>query len=372
MGLFDKLKHELIDIIDWPDSSGDVLVWKFPRYENEIKMNAKLTVRESQQAVFLNEGVIADVYKPGMFTLQTQNMPVLATLKGWKYGFESPFKADVFFVNTRQFVDQHWGTKNPITLSDDRFGMIELRAFGSFSYRVVEGGKFLKEVAGVAGSYTTEDINGQLRSLIMTKFSNAVGNGNFPIEKFAANLESLSQQVQEKLNTDFDVYGLQITRFLIENVSMPEELKKEIFEYSRLNKVDMQKLAQLKTAQSIETAASNPGLGGAGIGLGVGLGMGNMFANTFNNAQQAQQSQQTNNMPPPPPPPPQAFQFFVAVNGQQTGPFSVEQARQMVQSGSLTGETLVWKAGMPGWAKATTLAELTSIFGSVPPPPPVG
>ncbi len=371
MGLFDKLKNELIDIIDWPDSSGDILVWKFPRYENEIKMNAKLTVRESQQAVFLNEGVIADVYKPGMYTLQTQNMPILSTLKGWKYGFESPFKADVFFVNTRQFVDQHWGTKNPITLSDDRFGMIELRAFGSFSYRVVEGGKFLKEVAGVTGSYTTEDINGQLRSLIMTKFSNAVGNGNFPIEKFAANLESLSELVQNKLNTDFDAYGLQITKFLIENVSMPEELKKEIFEYSRLNKIDMQKLAQMKTAQSIETAAANPGLGGAGIGLGVGLGMGNMFANTFNNAQQAQQTQQAQqNLNTPPPPPPQAFQFFVAVNGQQTGPFSVEQARQMVQSGSLTPETQVWKAGMSGWAKASTLAELTSVFGSVPPPPP--
>ena len=361
MGIFDKLKHELIDIIDWTDSSGDTLVWKFPRYENEIKMNAKLTVRESQQAVFLNEGVIADVYQPGMYTLTTQNMPILATLRGWKYGFESPFKADVFFISTRQFVDQHWGTKNPITLSDERFGMIELRAFGSFSYRVTDGGKFIKEVAGTDRLYTTEDINGQLRSLIMTKFSNAVGNGNFPIEKFAANLEELSQLVQDKLNTDFESYGLKITRFLIENVSMPEELKKEIFEYSRLNKLDMQKLAQFKTAQSIETAAANEGIGGAGIGLGVGLGMGNMVANNFN------QAQQNLNVPPPPP---QPLQFFIAVNGQQTGPFGAEQIAQMAQSGSLTRETQVWKAGMAAWAQAGTVGELASVFNNVPPPPP--
>lgn len=361
MGFFDKLKHELIDIITWEDSSGDTLVWKFPRYENEIKMGAQLTVRESQQAVFLNEGVIADVYQPGMYTLQTQNMPILSTLKGWKYGFESPFKADVFFVSTRQFVDQHWGTKNPITLSDDRFGMIELRAFGSFSFRVIDGGKFIKEIAGTDGLYTTEEINGQLRSLILTKFSTAVGNGNFPIEKFAANLEELSQLVQDKLNTDFDSYGLKITKFLIENVSMPDDLKKEIFDYSRLNKIDMQKLSQFRTTQSIETAAANEGIGGAGIGLGVGLGIGNMVSNNFN---QAQQNLNT------PPPPPQPVQFFVAVNGQQTGPFSPEQILQMAQSGSLTRESNVWKAGMAAWAQAGTVTELASVFSTIPPPPP--
>ena len=361
MGIFDKLKHELIDIIDWTDSSGDTLVWKFPRYENEIKMNAKLTVRESQQAVFLNEGVIADVYQPGMYTLTTQNMPILATLKGWKYGFESPFKADVFFISTRQFVDQRWGTKNPITLSDERFGMIELRAFGSFSYRVTDGGKFIKEIAGTDGLYTTEDINGQLRSLIMTKFSNAVGNGNFPIEKFAANLEELSQLVQDKLNVDFESYGLKITKFLIENVSMPEELKKEIFDYSRLNKIDMQKLSQFRTTQSIETAAANEGIGGVGVGLGVGMGIGNMVSNNFNQAQQGLNT---------PPPPPQPLQFFIAVNGQQTGPFGAEQMAQMAQGGSLTRESLVWKAGMVAWAQAGSVGELASVFTLVPPPPP--
>ncbi len=365
MGLFDKLSHEFIDIIQWTDDSTDTLIWKFPRYENEIKMNAKLTVRESQQAVFINEGKIADVFQPGMYTLETQNMPILATLKGWKYGFQSPFKADVFFASTRQFLGQKWGTKNPITINDPRFGMIELRAFGTFAFHIVDAGKFIQQVAGTEGQYSTEEIAGQLRSLMVTKFSSAAGSGDITIDKFAANLEELSQLCQNKLNDDFAAYGLAINKFLIENVSMPDDLKKEIFEYSRLNKIDMQKLAQLKTAQSIETAAANEGIGGMGAGLGVGVGVGNMMANTLNNALNQNAQQNTNNPPP-------VLQFFIAVNGQQTGPFSMEQMAQMATGGSLKRESLVWKAGMAQWAKADSVGELSSMFSNMPPPPPAG
>ncbi|WP_233260741.1 SPFH domain-containing protein, partial [Pedobacter sp. HMWF019] len=368
MGFFDKLRNEFIDIIQWEDNSGDTLVWKFPRYNNEIKMNAKLTVRESQQAIFLNEGTIADVYQPGMYTLQTQNMPILATLKGWKYGFESPFKADVFFISTRQFTDQRWGTKNAITLNDPRFGMIELRAFGTFAFRIAEGGKFIKEIAGTSGEFTTEEINGQLRSLIVTKFTNAIGNGNIPIDKVAASLEDLSQLCQDKLNEDFEAYGLKITKFLVENVSMPDDIKKEIFDYSRLDRIDMQKLAQFKTAQSIEIAAENPGgIAGAGVGLGVGLGMGQTISNALGNASG------TNPQPPAnttPPPIPGAILFFVASNGQQTGPFNAEQLAQMTQSGALKRESMVWKTGMAQWAEASLVAELSDLFNNVPPPLP--
>jgi membrane protease subunit (stomatin/prohibitin family) len=361
MGLFDKLSHEFIDIIEWQDNTNDTVVWKFPRYQNEIKMGAKLTVRESQQAVFLNEGTIADVYQPGMFSLQTENMPILATLRGWKYGFNSPFKADVFFVSTKQFIDQKWGTKNPITLSDDRFGMIELRAFGSFAYKVIDAGKFIKEVAGTEGEYTTDEVNGQLRSLIVNKFTNAAGQGNLPIEKFAANLDELSKLCTDKLNEDFDAYGLKITRFVIENVSMPDDLKKEIFDYSRLNKIDMQKLAQFRTTESIETAAGNQGIGGMGIGLGVGVGMGKIVGDVMTNT-----AQQINTPPPPPP----VVQFFTAVNGQQNGPFGLDQLPQLVQNGTLKRDTLVWKAGMANWTQASTVAELSNLFNNVPPPPP--
>ena len=363
MGLFDKLRNEFIDIIDWTDNTNDTVVYKFPRFQNEIKMGAKLTVRESQIAVFMNEGKIADVFQPGMYELSTQNMPLLSTLKGWKYGFNSPFKADVFFVSTKQFIDQKWGTKNPITVNDPRFGFIELRSFGNFAYRVTDGGKFIKEIAGTQDKYTTDELAEQLRTLVVTKFTDAIGEGNIPIEKFAANLDELSKIGQDKLNTDFVEYGLTITKFLVENVSMPEELKKEIFNYSRLGAIDTAKLAQFNAANAIRDAANNQGLGGAGIGMGVGMGMGNMVSSMMN------QNMANTGMNTPPPPPP-VTQFFVAVNGAQTGPFSIQQLQAMAISGQFNRQSLVWKQGMAGWLAAETQPELASVFGAVPPPPP--
>lgn len=361
MGLFDKLKNEFIDIIEWVDSSNDTIVWKFPRFQNEIKMGAKLTVRESQIAVFMNEGKIADVFQPGMHTLETQNMPILSTLKGWKYGFNSPFKADVFYISTKQFIDQKWGTKNPITLSDPRFGFIELRSFGSFAFRVTDGGKFIKEIAGTNENFSTEEVAEQLRSMIVSKFSDALGEGNIPIEKLAGNTDELSKLGKEKLNEDFLEYGLTITKFLVENISMPEELKKEIFNYSRLHAIDMNKLAQFNTANAIGDAAKNQGLGGAGVGMGVGMSMGNMVSNMMNNNMNTQNQ---NSMPPPPP----IVQFHVVVNGAQAGPFTLQQLQVMAGSGQLDKTSLVWKAGMPGWLAAETQAELVSLFNNVPPP----
>jgi membrane protease subunit (stomatin/prohibitin family) len=365
MSIFDKLRNEFIDIIEWPNQDTDTLVWKYPRYDNEIKMNAKLTVREAQQAVFINEGKIADVFQPGMYTLQTQNLPILSTLKGWKYGFNSPFKADIFFVSTRQAIDQKWGTKNAITVSDDRFGMIELRAFGTYAFRVTDAGKFIKEITGVENEYTTDEINGQLKSIISTRFTNAAGSGNIPIEQFASNLESLSATILEKLNADFDAYGLKVTNFLVENVSMPEELKKEIFEYSRLNKIDMQKLAQFKTANSIEIAAANEGTAGLGAGLGAGIVVGNMMVNAMGQATTATQQTATSTTPPPLSAP---VQYFTGADGKQAGPFDAVQIQQMIQSGVLRRDTLMWKAGMAGWAAAETISDINLFFNNVPPP----
>ncbi len=355
-------RNEFIDIIEWPNQDADTLVWKFPRFQDEIKNNAKLTVREAQQAVFINEGTIADVFQPGMYTLQTQNLPILSTLRGWKYGFDSPFRADVFFVSTSQAIDQKWGTKNPITISDDRFGMIELRAFGTYAYKVIDAGKFLKEIAGIKQEYTTGEIAGQLKSIITTRFTNAAAAGNITIDKFASNLDSLSALLLDKLNADFDAYGIQITNFLVENVSMPDEVKKEIFEYSRLNKIDMQKLTQFKTAQSIEIAAGNEGTGGIGAGLGAGIGVGNMMANAFSQSAQHTQAGAV------PPPLATAIHYFTGVNGQQAGPFDAQQVQQMIQSGTVKRDTLMWKAGMAGWAAADSVSELAALFTNVPPP----
>jgi membrane protease subunit (stomatin/prohibitin family) len=358
MGLF---TNEFIDIIEWVDNTNDTVVWKFPRFQNEIKMGAKLTVRESQQAVFLNEGRIADVFNPGLYTLQTQNMPILTTIMGWKYGFNSPFKADVFYVSTKQFIDQKWGTRNAITLNDERFGLLELRAFGNFSFRVTDAGKFIKEIAGTQTTYTSQEIIEQLRTMVITRFTDAVGEGNIPVEKFASNLDELSQLCLTKINTDFESYGIQVTKFFVENISMPEDVKKEIFEYSRLNKIDMQKLAQFKAAKSIEEAAQNPGGAmGTGMGFGMGMGMGNMMTNLMAN-QMNPQNQQT---------PPPITQYFIAVNGQQTGPFGLPQLAQMAQNGQLNRNSMIWKTGMADWALASSVPDVNALFTNVPPPPP--
>ena len=252
MGILDTFRNEFIDIIEWTDNTQDTLVWKFPRFQNEIKTGAQLTVRESQVAVFLNEGKLADVYLPGRYELTTANMPILTTLKGWKYGFNSPFKVDIYYVNTKQFTDQKWGTKNPITLNDPRFGMIEIRAFGNFSFRVSDAGRFMKEIVGTDREFTTDEITGQLRTMIVQKLTESIADSKLKIEEYASNLDAFSKFASEKLADDFDSYGLKVTSVLVENISMPDEVKKEIFELSRLDKIDMQKLTQWKTAQGIE------------------------------------------------------------------------------------------------------------------------
>jgi membrane protease subunit (stomatin/prohibitin family) len=356
MAIWDKLKNEFIDIIEWTDNTEDTIVWKFPRYQNEIKNGAQLTVRESQVAVFLDEGKLADIFQPGRYELSTANTPILATLRGWKYGFNSPFKVDIYYVNTKQFTDQKWGTKNPITLSDPRFGMIEIRAFGNFSFRVTDAGKFMKEIVGTNGDFTTLGISEQLRTLVVTKLTDAIGESNLTIEKFAANLDEFSKFGEDKLADDFDAYGLKITKLLVENVSMPDDVKKEIFELSRLDKIDMQKLTQMKVAKGVEKAAEN---GGGMAGAFVGVGMGNMMNTAFGSTQQG-----SGVIPPP------ILQIFIAVNGQQTGPFDVPQLTQMAQAGQLTKDTQVWKAGMAAWAAAGTVPEMAQVFNAVPPSPP--
>ncbi len=366
MGLFDKLRNEFIDIIEWTDDTNNTMVWRFPRYQNEIKMNAKLIVRETQSAVFINEGKLADVFQPGTHTLDTQNMPIMSTLNGWKYGFNSPFKAEVYFINTKNFVDQKWGTINPIIVSDDRFGMIELRAFGSYALKIVDPVLFIKEVVGTDGNFTTDEIGEQLRSLIRTRFTDAIGESNVPIERLASNMDELCEIGMKRIEKDFVDYGLKVTKFLVENISMPEELKKEIFEYSRLNKIDMNKLTQMKTAKAIEEAAKNSnGNMGAGMGMGMGFGMSNMMANTMNQHTQGEKvSTQTTDSPPPL----NSLQYFVAVNNQQTGPFTPQVLTQMIQQGALKKETLVWKTGMASWTQAGIVSELMELFNATPPP----
>lgn len=374
MGIFDtikeKLSNEFIDIIEWLDYTDDTICHRFERYQNEIKNNAKLIVREGQTAVFINEGQLADVFKPGTYTLNTQNLPIMTTLKGWKYGFNSPFKAEVYFVNTHLFTDEKWGTKNPITLSDDRFGLVEIRAFGTYAYKISDAGKFIIDIVGTDNNFTNFEINEHLKSLIATRFTDTVGEAKLPIELYAANTTELSETCKEVMQPDFSSVGISLEKFFIENVSMPEDLKKEIFEYSRLDKLDLDKLTRFKTAKAIEAAAANEG-GTAGAGMGMGMGfvlaqqMGGMM-NPQMGQQQVQQQQQGGMMPPPVP---AAVQYFYAANGAQTGPVSFEQLQSLFANRTVNKETLVWKAGMSEWTALQQVEELKSFLGGNTPPP---
>ena len=373
MGLFDeikkKLSHEFIDIIEWLDTTNETIVHRFERYQNEIKNNAKLIVREGQVAVFINEGTLADVFTPGTYNLTTQNLPILTTLKGWKYGFDSPFKAEVYFVNTRLFTDEKWGTKNPFMLSDERFGLVEIRAFGTYSFRIIDAGKFIVDVVGTDGNFTNYEINEHLKSLIVTRFTDTVGEANLPVELYAANTSELSETCQEVMQPEFGRVGIELEKFYIENVSMPEELKKEIFEYSRLDKLDMTKLAQFKAAKAMEAAAKNEG-GTAGAGMGMGMGfvlaqqMGNMF-----NPQGAQQGLGAQQQAATPPPMPNQVMYHYASNGQQMGPVSIDRLKELFASRTVNKDSLVWKQGMQNWEALKEVEELKSFLGGNTPPP---
>ncbi|WP_272150945.1 SPFH domain-containing protein [Tenacibaculum aiptasiae] len=375
MGIFDeikkKLSHEFIDIIEWLDNTNDTIVHRFERYQNEIKNGAQLVVREGQIAVFINEGQLADVFKPGTYTLNTQNLPILATLKGWKYGFNSPFKAEVYFVSSRLFTDEKWGTKNPITLNDDRFGFVEIRAFGTYAFKINDAGKFITDIVGTDSHFTNYEINEHLKSLISTRFTDTIGEANLPIELYAANTNELSETCLEVMNPEFNSVGISLEKFFIENVSMPEELKKEIFEYSRLNKVDLDKLAKFKAAKAMEAAASNEsGAAGAGMGMGMGFAMAQQMGSLFNQQTQSKTVNQPASSGATPPPLPSQAQYYYAANGQQAGPVNFEALKNLFAARSINAETLVWKQGMADWTSLQSVPELQNLLGSVPPPLP--
>jgi membrane protease subunit (stomatin/prohibitin family) len=360
MGLFDKLRGEFIDIIEWIDGTNDTMVYRFDRYQNEIKNGAKLTVREGQMAVFIKEGKIADIFAPGMYELTTANLPIMSTLEGWKYGFNSPFKAEVYFIRTANITDQKWGTRNPIILNDKRFGMIEIRAYGTYVMRVSEPAVFIKEIVGTDGNFTADKIAEQLKSMIVARFTDAAGEANLPIENYASNISEISELLEGIIGIEFRKYGIELTKFLIENVSMPEEIKNEVFELSRLNTVDLNKLTQIKAAKALQTASENSS---PGTGIGMEFAMANMMGQVFNGLNQ-------NKPGLIPPPVPATLSYYAVINGQQAGPYDLGTLKQMAAQQQLTGATLIWYAGLKDWIAAEQSPELQSVFGTLPPPVP--
>src|SRR5687768_2078906 len=273
MALWDFIKTELIDIIEWLDPTGDTMVHRFERHDNEIKNGAQLIVRPGQAAVFVDQGQIADVFQPGRYELKTENLPILSTIRGWKYGFESPFKAEVYFVSTKVFTDQKWGTKNPVMLRDPEFGPVRLRAFGTYSVKVGEPAKFIAQIVGTNGTFTTDGITDQIRNFLVSSFTEALGEGKIPALDLAANFTELGNAVKTVIGPSVAEYGLEVPTFLVENVSLPEEVEKMLDKRTSMGVIgDMGKFTQFQTAQAIEAAASSEGGGGASEGMGLGMG----------------------------------------------------------------------------------------------------
>jgi membrane protease subunit (stomatin/prohibitin family) len=280
-------KAQFIEIIEWLDDSNDIMAWRFPVRNQEIKNGAKLVCRESQEATFVHEGQFADTFTPGTHTLSTKNLPVLADLQGWKYGFESPFKSEIYFTSTRLYNDLGWGTPNPIMMRDTDFGMLRIRAFGIYSIRVKDSKKFLKELVGTNGVYTKDDITEQLRKSLISKFTDVLGEAKIPALDLAAKYDDLSDLLRTKMDPEFQTMGLECSKLFIENISLPEEVEAMMDKRTQLGMMApvMGAYTQMQVADSIPLAAQNPGgLAGMGMGLGMGVGMGNMMGQQMGGA----------------------------------------------------------------------------------------
>ncbi|MDM0044576.1 SPFH domain-containing protein [Variovorax dokdonensis] len=284
MALMDFIKKQFIDIIQWTESGDGTLAWRFPMQEMEIQNGASLTVRESQIALFVNEGQVADVFGPGMYKLTTQTLPVLTYLKNWDKLFESPFKSDVYFFSTRQQVDRKWGTPQPITIRDKEFGAVRLRAFGNYAYRVADVKRFHTEISGTREEYGVEDLDGQSRGLVLQNISNAIAASGVPFLDLAANQIQFAQAMTAQLAPEFDKLGLKLESMTVQNLSLPEELQKVLDQKIGMGMVgnDMGRFMQYQTAQAIpkmaEGAQGGSGIAGDAMGLGAGVALGQVLA----------------------------------------------------------------------------------------------
>lgn len=381
MGIIAKLKGELVDIIEWFDDSRSTLAWRFPRYENEIKNGAELIVREGQRAVFVYRGQLADQFGPGHYELVTENLPILSTLQGWSHGFRSPFRSEVYFINTRPVTDLRWGTPSPVTVRDPDFTMVQVRANGLCVLRIADPEIFLREVIGTDSSVSTEEIAELLRRVITQAFSDMVLETRLGVIDLQGRQTELAAKlkdyVQERVDDEF---GLKIDDIVM-TITLPEEVTEAMtrgvargVEQARYldNVGPMDRLQQGAAAEAMVAAARNEGGGGAGAMMGAGLGMalGQQMANMMAPGMQpGQHAAAAPAGPAGPPPLPAAQQFHVEINGQAAGPYSPDQLRPFVAGGQLTPASLVWTNGMAGWAAAQTVPAIAGLFAPAGPPP---
>ena len=364
MGLVSKLRGELVDIVEWIDDTRNTLVWRFPRYQNEIKNGARLVVRPGQSAIFVDQGRVADVFQPGTYELSTKNLPVLTTLRGWKHGFSSPFKAEVYFVTTRQITELKWGTPHPVLLRDPEFGPLRVRAFGTYTLRAAKPEALLSELVGTDGSFEADEIEVLLRSIVASEFSKMVASTEISVVDLASNYSRLSEDLRHAvLDRIDDAYGLDLPQLFIVNVSVPEQVERALDARSSMDVLgDLNRYQQYQLGSSIPTAAANPagGLAGAGVGLGMGMSIAGLGA--------AGAAKAPLPLIPPTPDSDPAI-WHVASGGRTFGPYSVAQLGLAVSAGQLTGETFVWTAGMEAWAPIGRVPRLAVLLAPPPPPP---
>ncbi len=288
MGLFSRIKKQMLKVVEWTDNSTDVIVYKFPLSDRYALMKgSQLVVRESQEAIFVNEGKIADVFPAGRYELDTKNLPVLTKLLSWKYAFETPFTGDIYFVNTKQFTGLKWGTQNPVMMRDKDFGMIRLRGYGVYAFRVVEPETFMREVFGTMRSYSTLDIQDYLKKIIVSSLTDAIAESQIPALDLARSYDEIGEFTQKKLGEKFSEYGLKLTNLVVENLSLPEEVEKSMDTRTSMGVMGdkMGTFTQYQTAKAIGDAARNPSGGaGAGMGIGAGFGFGGMMAKTISDS----------------------------------------------------------------------------------------
>lgn len=391
MGLMDKIRGEFVDIIEWLDDTNSTLAWRFPRYDNEIKNGAELIVREGQQAVFVYRGQLADRYEPGHYALTTENMPIMSTLQGWKHGFNSPFRSEVYFVNTRPVTDFRWGTPQPVTVRDPDFRMVQVRANGTTIVKVVDPAVFLRQVIGTESVVDMEQITDLLRRTVALAFSDMVlATGLGAIDLQGRQVE-LSDKLREFVAQRVASFGLGVDAVTM-TISLPEEIQQAMtrgvargVEASGFadNVRDPNRYQQVQAADAMLAAAQNPGGGamGAPMQAGMGVALGGQMAGAMQGAfaQPAANGSAQPGYGQQPPPLPVQQQFHIDLDGQAAGPFPVDQLRQFVTAGRLTPQTNVWTTGMSAWAAASTVPALQSLFGgppplpgTEPPPPPAG
>ncbi|MCR8827084.1 SPFH domain-containing protein [Pseudosulfitobacter koreensis] len=369
MGIFDFLSGEFIDVIHWTDNTRDTMVWRFERHGHEIKYGAKLTVREGQAAVFVHEGQLADVFTPGLYMLETNNMPIMTTLQHWDHGFKSPFKSEVYFVNTTRFNDLKWGTKNPIIARDPEFGPVRLRAFGTYSVKVSDPAKFLLEIVGTDGEFTMDEISFQIRNIIVQEFSRTLAGSGIPVMDMAANTRELGQLVAKQITPVIADYGLMLPELYIENISLPPAVEAVMDKRSSMGVIgNLNEYLQFQTAEAMGREGAGAAAMQTGLGAGLGMQIGQQVAGGA--GPWGARPQGAAPAPAAPPPPPVEHVWHIAEDGKTDGPFSKARLGRMATEGTLTRETYVWTAGQDGWMRAEDVGELAQLFTILPPPPP--